>query len=445
MDEENKVNEEEIDPTAEPSGEATVEFADVPEEVRKKAQYVRQVPIFTSLKPEDILKVAEIVEEISIPAGQVLFREGDTGDAVYIVIDGKVKVTKVQEEGSERTLAVFRDGDFFGEMAVIEETPRTATAVVLEPCVLYKITKQNFGFVMRLNPGISLKIMRFMSERVRQSSLSGRVAEKEAKVITLFSPKGGIGKSALGVNIACSLARNSDQKVLLLDLDLEFGDFDKMIKTEKKCHTIIDMLKEVQVMSLENLQPFFTRIKTNLHLLAAPDKPEEAELVQAQMVKEIIEVVSGHFDYIIVDTATSFTETTLVAMDMAWKLIFMLGPDFSSLENSRRAINVLRNLEYSEEKICLVVNMLGGTEADLSQEDIEKFLKQKLFFTLPYDYKNVTPSIGEGQPFVDSRPNCKAAVRVIELVNLLCKQNIEVPKAAETEGIGGLFKGLFGK
>lgn len=446
MDEEIKNTDETTDPgAAVPAEGETVDFAHVSDEVRKKAQYVRQVPIFSSLKPEDILKVAEIVEEVSMPGGQVIFREGDTGDAVYIVIDGKVKVTKAQEEGGERTLAVFRDGDFFGEMAVIEETPRTATAVVIEPCVLYRITKQNFGFVMRLNPGISLKIMRFMSERVRQSSASGKVAEKEAKIITLFSPKGGIGKSAVGVNLACALARNSDLKVLLLDLDLEFGDFDKMIRSEKKCQTIIDMLKEVQVMSLENMQPFFAKIKPNLHLLAAPDKPEEAELVQAQAVKEILEVVSGHFDFIIVDTATSFTETTLVAMDMAWKLVFMLGPDFSSLENSRRAINVLRNLEYSEEKICLVVNMMGGVEADLSQEDIEKFLKQKIFFTLPYDYKNVTPAIGEGQPYVDSRPNCKASVRLLELVNSLCRQNLAIPKAQDAEGIGGLLKGFFGK
>jgi MinD-like ATPase involved in chromosome partitioning or flagellar assembly len=441
MDEEKNLNTE----------ETAVPREGITEEILKKAKYVSQVPIFSSLKEEDHLKIAEIVEEVYHGTNHVIFHEGDVGDAVYIVIDGKVKVVKKQDEGDERTLAVFRDGDFFGEMAVIEEQPRTATAVVLEDCVLYKITKQNFSFVMRLNPGITLKIMRYMSERVRQSSAVGRVAEKEAKIITLFSPKGGIGKSMLGVNIGVALAKNPELKIALVDLDLEFGSFEIMLKGAQKCSTIVDMLKEVQLLSYENISPFMHKVKDNLHLMAAPNKPEEAELVTVQQIKEIIEVLSGHYDYIIIDTATTFTETTLVAMDMAWKLLILIGPDFVSLENTVRAIHVLKNLDYDTSHIHLVMNMVGGSDHDLTPDDITSFISKmlkveiKVQKKLPYDYKTAFPSVSNGKPYVDSNPDSILAVRTLELVNAMCNQKLDVPKTAEADGLLGKLTGFFGK
>ncbi len=395
---------------------------------------LKQIPIFSSLKHEDIIKIRELREEATVYKNSVIFNQGDIGDAFYILADGKVKITKTLEEGGETTLAVFRDGDFFGEMALIEDQPRTATATALEDCKLFKITKQNFEFLMRLNPTISLKIMRFMSERVRTSSQAGKIAEKEAKVITLFSPKGGIGKTMLGVNMAYALSKNPENRILLLDFDLEFGDFAKMIKEAKSCKTVIDLLKEIQVLSIENINPFLFKVSKNITLLAAPDKPEDAELVTAQSIKELIEVFSGYYDYIIIDSATSFRESTLVSMDMAWRLCFILGPDFISVQNTQRSLNVLKSLDYDENIIYPIVNMNGGSKFDLGLDDVEKYTKVKVSHVLPYDYETAYGSIGNGSPYIDSYPNSKLAASTVELVNKLCGERIEVPKVQDSQG-----------
>lgn len=410
-----------------------------------KDAILKQIPIFSNLSPQQILKVREIVEDVAINKNTMIFKEGDTGDAFYIIVDGKVKMVKKTEDGGDKTVAVFRDGDFFGEMALIEETPRSATAIVIEKdCELYKISKQNFNFLMRLNPQISLKIMKYMSERMRQSATTGPVAEKEAKVLTFFSPKGGAGKSLLAVNMAAALKKNPDNKVLLVDLDLEFSGLQFLlnVKTPK---TIAQLLQEVKIFSFENIVPFINKADNGVHLIVATGKTEEAELIQAATVKEILEVVAGHYDFILIDTCRTFlSEVNLLAMDRAWRLVYLFNNDFLSVMNTMRGVEVLKSLDYGDERIVPVLNLFGSVEQGLKSEAIEGKISKKIFHTLPYDPATARGCVDNGGSAIERAPDSPLTISVIELVNTLCKQQIAVPKAGQKD-IVGMFKGFFGK
>ncbi len=106
---------------------------------------------------------------VSVPKGQIIFREGEIGTDMFIIQKGKVRIYK-DVDGYDQTLAVFEKGDFFGEMAILEGLPRTATAEAEEDCELIKINSANFVTMIKANPEIAIRIMRKLSLRLRETT-----------------------------------------------------------------------------------------------------------------------------------------------------------------------------------------------------------------------------------------------------------------------------------
>ena len=402
---------------------------------------LKQIPIFSSLNDNHVEKIKEIVEEISIPKGSPIFKQGDFGDAFYIVISGKVKISKV-EDGEDKTLALLKEGEFFGEMALLEEAPRSASATCIDDCRLYKITQKNFGYIMLLNPAISLKIMRFMSDRVRKSSVVSTVAEKEGKIISFFSPKGGSGCSTFAANFAYGLSMNKDLRVLLVDLDLEFGSLD-MILDAKHDKSIADLAKEVEIKNYENISHYLASACDSIKLLTAPKKPEEAELVKVKDVKEILEVLKGYFDYIVIDTPSSFTDHALMTLDIAYRIIVVINSDIICLRNTRKCFDVMKSLEYPENKIITVMNR-DDNLSSMPIDEIEKFIKTKIAHTVPNEYITMRKSTDSGVPFLKQAPASPITAKFLDMINKIANQNLQVPKV-ETNFFDSLKNLVMGK
>ncbi|MEZ7892588.1 MAG: cyclic nucleotide-binding domain-containing protein [Candidatus Wallbacteria bacterium] len=387
---------------------------------------LKQIPIFSSLNDSHVEKIKEIIEEVAFTRGTTIFRQGDQGDAFYIIIEGKVKISK-REDNEEKTLNILTEGQFFGEMALLEEAPRMATALCFEDCKLYKITQKNFGYIMLLNPAISLKIMRFMSDRMRKSTVQTTVAEKEAKVITFFSPKGGAGCTSFSTNFAYGLSQGTDLKVLIVDLDLELGTVDMLLDI-KHDKTIADMSKEVQVKSFDNMSPYLATYAPNLRALIAPKKPEEAELVKAKELKTYLENLKGFFDYIIIDTPSSFTDITLMAMDISTHIMIVMTADTLCLRNTRKCLDVMKSLEYPENKISIMLNRDDNLSA-MSIADIENFIKMKVENSVPNEYAAMRKAIDAGVPFLKFAPGSVVTSKFYEIINKTTGQNLKVPKS----------------
>ncbi|HNY11406.1 MAG TPA: cyclic nucleotide-binding domain-containing protein [Candidatus Wallbacteria bacterium] len=387
---------------------------------------LKQIPIFSSLSDMHVEKIREIIEEISVSKGGVIFRQGEAGDAFYIIISGKVKIAK-REETEEKTISILKEGDFFGEMALLEEAPRMASAICVDDSKLYKISQKNFGYIMLLNPAISLKIMRFMSDRVRKSAVTGVVAEKEAKIYTFFSPKGGSGCSCFAANFAYGLSLNKDLRILLVDLDTEFGSQD-MILDIKHDKTIVNLVKEVQIKTYENISPFLAPIADNFKMLLAPKKPEEAEVIKVKETKELIDVFKGYFDYIIIDTPSSFTDLSLMSMDIAYRIMLVMNSDTLSLRNMKKCLDVMKSLEYPESKVILTLNR-EDTITEMPVSDMENFIKMKIQYTIPNEYVPMRKALDSGVPFLKSAPTSPITAKFFEMINKTANQNLQVPKA----------------
>ena len=140
---------------------------------------LQQVPLFSQLAPMELERVAEITRERSYPRNSVILFEDDPGDALYVVAQGQVKVVLIGEDGREVILSVLGEGDFFGEMSLIDEEPRSAHVIAMEDSNLLVIRREDFQAILQQSPGIALALLRELSRRLR------RVDEKVGSLVLL--------------------------------------------------------------------------------------------------------------------------------------------------------------------------------------------------------------------------------------------------------------------
>lgn len=131
--------------------------------------FLQRVSIFNGVGVDSLERIGSITVEKSFPKKSIIFHEGDPGDTLYILKSGRVKISKITEDGREKTLTIMQPGDFLGEMAILDSLPRSATAEVLdEQAIAYTVNKRDFERIILENPQIALKIMGVLTRRIRQ-------------------------------------------------------------------------------------------------------------------------------------------------------------------------------------------------------------------------------------------------------------------------------------
>ncbi|MBI1722533.1 MAG: Crp/Fnr family transcriptional regulator [Gemmatimonadetes bacterium] len=148
---------------------------------------LKRVPLFTDLSEAELARFAEVTREREYPKNSVILFEDDPGDALYIVSTGQVKVVLIGEDGREVILSVLDDGDFFGEMALIDDEPRSAHVIAMRDSHLLVLRREDFQTQLEQHPQIALKVLRVLVQRLRRADekigglvlldVNGRVAQ----------------------------------------------------------------------------------------------------------------------------------------------------------------------------------------------------------------------------------------------------------------------------
>ncbi len=162
--------------------------------MKKYADNLRNVNLFETLKDAEIETISRILYVNTYYRGQLIFQEGETGDALYVVLKGRVKVCLYDEEGREYVLDVIGKDGFFGELALIDELPRSANAIAMESCDILIVKRHDFLKLLLENPGISVNILKVLASRLR-------VADERIKWLAFLNVEGRILKYLLEIGM----------------------------------------------------------------------------------------------------------------------------------------------------------------------------------------------------------------------------------------------------
>lgn len=274
-------------------------------------------------------------------------------------------------------------------------------------------------------------------EQKRKEKILPKVEEEvKSKVITVFSTKGGVGKTTIASNIAAAIARETKKRVAIVDLDLQFGNMGVFLNVPIK-NTIMDLVKETSDFDSKLIEEYMVSHYSGVKVLLAPTKPEYAEFITSVHIEKIIKSLKESYHYIIIDTPTNLNEVTLTALDLADKILFIAGLDLPTIKNSKDGIGIMESLHYSKEKLNIVVNK-ATEQFGIKNKDFEDTVKYPIWASIPEDSQTVITSINKGFPFVLTRTETKVAKSILDIVDELVEKN---KKLIEPEK--GFLKGLF--
>ncbi len=276
--------------------------------------------------------------------------------------------------------------------------------------------------------GLSIKTAYDNAERFRLAAGQGTVSQgeepaKEAKVITIFSTKGGVGKSVISTNLATALAGEFQKKTIILDLDLQFGDVAIMLQLVPE-RTVYDVVQAIDKLDAEMLKGFFMRHSSGLDALLAPLQPEEAACISSAHINRIIAILKQLADYIIIDTPSVFNEIVLTALDKSDAIYAVATMDVPSIKNVKVSLQKLAQLGYSNGKVGLVLNR-ADSKVWLQPSEVEKVLERKIIAEIPSD-RSVPRSVNKGIPIVIDEPKSLVTKSLVDLAALVTSSNGEV-------------------
>lgn len=240
---------------------------------------------------------------------------------------------------------------------------------------------------------------------------AGQLAQ--GKVLTVFSAKGGCGKTTLSTNIAAMMAAEGDKKVCLVDLDLAFGDVGIALQLVP-AHTVADAIAMGPTLDADGLRGLLTEHPTGLNVLAAPVGPDAKDAIKPDLVTRMIDLLTRDFDLVIVDTPPAFDDTTLAAFDRTDLLLVLTTLDVPAIKNLKLALETLDMINFAPEKVKVVVNR-ADAKVGLGVGDIEKAIRLPIAARIPSS-RDVPASTNRGVAISVDNPRHPVSLAIRQLM-----------------------------
>src|SRR3954449_628075 len=236
----------------------------------------------------------------------------------------------------------------------------------------------------------------------------------EGQVIAIFSPKGGVGRTTVAVNLAVAAATELGKSVVLVDGSFQFGDVGVLLNLNPKNKSIADLVPELEAGEPESLDTFVINHSAGIRVLLAPPSPEMAELITPSGVKRVIEALRLTHELVFVDCTAFFNDTNLRILDSADTILTMLSLEITSIKNMRLFLEVADQLGYEGGKVRLVLNR-ADSALGIRVSDVEHSIGRKIDDTIVSDGRSVVYALNRGVPFFLSNREAQVSQDILRL------------------------------
>jgi len=271
------------------------------------------------------------------------------------------------------------------------------------------------------------KLSRYVVAPVATTANGNGAGHEPASVIAIFSPKGGVGRTTVAVNLAVAAA-TIGRRVALVDASFQFGDVGVLLNLNPKNKSIGDLATELEAGELESLDTFMISHSSGVRVLLAPPKPEQAELIGGASVRKVIDRLRQDYDLVVVDCPATFNEPTIAVLDEADLVLTLLTLEITSVKNMRLFLEVADQLGYPKDKVRLVLNRADST-LGIRVADVEHSIGRKVDHTIVSDGRSAVYALNRGVPFFLSNREAQVSQDVLRLAQAVVGSSTKAAEA----------------
>lgn len=244
-------------------------------------------------------------------------------------------------------------------------------------------------------------------------------AIQKGKIISVYSPKGGVGCTTIATNLAVAL-KKTDNKVLIVDADLQFGDV-VIFLNEQSRNSLYDLTKRADELDPDVVEDVVIKHKaTGVHVLPCPPSPEIADTITGEQLKTTLQFLQQIYNFVIVDTASYLTETVQAALEVSDYILLITTPDIPSLRSCSIFLSIAKESKIID-RVLFILNRYDN-RVKLTPETISERLHHPVIASIVLDDRNIPFWINRGSPFVLENPNLTVSRNIHNLVEQIQKR-----------------------
>lgn len=358
--------------------------------------HLKGTPLFSGLSDEEMARVLEATTVRDLQDGEMLFEQGMASDQVFIVRRGYVRIFAVND-GVEETYTTLGLGAVFGEIGVMKSEPRSASAVAVGETSLLVFQGEEFTQIVEESPAISSIVLKTMFSRFHKDVK--RAERRKARgdgggLYPVFSGTGGSGTSLIVANLAFFVRELTKKKVLVLDLDLMFGDQGAIHGLDKGM-SLADIVMQ-EVIEKDDVLQLIQSTPSGVDVLVAPTQPEQAEFLSTEFVAICLDHLQEDYDFIFVDTPSTIGDLSLDLFERSTVPLYVVNPEVTSIRNAVRWLDLVERIGLPVENIKMLANKVEGSD-EASVGFVRKRFGEKLLGDLPFEPGAAKASLNSGQ------------------------------------------------
>lgn len=359
-----------------------------PSEIAARLEVLERSALFFKEHPATLRILARRARPVAVPAGTEVVSQGATGDSIFLIERGRCLIRIESAPGHSVVVAALGPGDIFGEDSFVSGDGSRVTAVAGDDLTLLAIDRSSLYAGLRSGSELLPELVRFAEQRralFAEMSVQadwGRLTDT-GTVLSIYSPKGGTGRTTIALNLAARLARERPREVVLLDLALPYPHAALMANLVP--NACLARLRETASEHFEEaLLSSILYHPSGMMVLPGALHPEEADLVSSELVGQAVEVLRRSFRYIVVDLAVAMSDVTLAAIDQSQHLFMVITPEITAVKGAADSAEILGVLGMPAERLSLVLNHRTPAPG-LSRNAVERGAARKVTYEIPYD------------------------------------------------------------
>ncbi|NCX76274.1 MAG: hypothetical protein EBX09_04350 [Actinobacteria bacterium] len=253
-----------------------------------------------------------------------------------------------------------------------------------------------------------------VAEQLTMRSGLASINGTRGKLITVYSAKGGCGKTTIASNLAAALSKDNSTSVCLVDMDLQFGD----IATALRIHptkTVTSALEMGESVDIEGLNKVLLRYENMFDVLLAPTNPSDVEMLNPEFLSKIVATLQHNYDFVVIDTSPALSEVIVRMLRDSDLVLLLTTLDMPAIKNLKLTISALDALGLSKSRRRLILNK-SDLKVGLDAKDVEALVDEDISIQVPSSTK-VTSASNEGQLVIQAHPHNPVSKAIFQLAN----------------------------